>query len=60
MKTTPRIQYFPKFEVTNTISRMNQHKLVRARAPWAQIVAKTTNGYFAFESLEDYRTWRDR
>lgn len=55
-----RMTFIPKFEVANTISRINQHRLVRMRAPWAAVIAKVTGGYFAFETLNDYRTWRDR
>lgn len=59
-KILSRMLYIPKFNVANTISRINQSRLVRMRAPWAAVIAKTTNGYFAFETLDDYRTWRDR
>ena len=27
-------------------------------APWAAVIAKVDGGYMAFESQDDYRTWR--
>jgi hypothetical protein len=30
------------------------------RAPWASKVIKVTGGYLAFESVDDYRNWRNQ
>lgn len=30
----------------------------RRRCPWASVIAKVIGGYIAFESVEDYYTWR--
>lgn len=27
-------------------------------APWAAVIARTAYGFMAFESVDDYRTWR--
>jgi hypothetical protein len=30
------------------------------RAPWAAKIAKVYGGYMAFESVTDYRTWKNQ
>lgn len=30
----------------------------KRRAPWAAIIAKVTGGFIAFESIDDYKTWK--
>jgi len=30
------------------------------QAPWAAIIAKAEGGYWAFESLVDYRIWKSQ
>jgi hypothetical protein len=32
----------------------------RKAAPWATVIAKVTGGYKAFESIQDYETWRNQ
>ena len=32
----------------------------RKLAPWAAIVAKVEGGYIAFESVQDYTTWKNQ
>jgi hypothetical protein len=32
----------------------------KRRAPWAAIIAKVDSGFMAFESPDDYRTWRNQ
>jgi hypothetical protein len=29
------------------------------RAPWAAIICRVEGGFIAFESMQDYRTWRE-
>jgi len=29
-------------------------------APWAAVLARVAGGYMAFESINDYRTWRNQ
>jgi hypothetical protein len=31
---------------------------VKRRCPWAAVIARTDGGWMAFESVDDYRTWR--
>jgi len=32
----------------------------RKLAPWAAIITKCEGGYQAFESVDDYRTWKNQ
>jgi hypothetical protein len=32
----------------------------KRRCPWAAVIAKVEGGYLAFESINDYRTWRNQ
>ncbi|WP_438435384.1 hypothetical protein [Gorillibacterium sp. sgz500922] len=32
----------------------------RKKAPWAAKVVKVTGGYLAFESINDYETWKNQ
>ena len=41
-------------EFVPTASRAKAKRL----APWAAIIAKARGGYWAFESVDDYRVWR--
>lgn len=31
----------------------------RKTCPWAAVIVQVDGGYMAFESIDDYRTWRD-
>lgn len=31
---------------------------MRKRCPWAAVIARVEGGFVAFESRDDYRTWR--
>lgn len=33
-------------------------KEAKGRAPWAAVIVKVEGGYMAFESVQDYETWR--
>lgn len=33
-------------------------KTAKKRCPWAAVIAKVDGGYHAFESWQDYQTWR--
>ena len=35
-------------------------KTAKRRCPWASIVAKADGGYWCFESIEDYKTWKNQ
>lgn len=37
--------------------RCNRRSEAVAQCPWAAIIVKAGNGYMAFESVDDYRTW---
>lgn len=41
-------------EFVETKSRIK----VKRRFPWAVVVAEAEGGYWAFESMDDYRTWK--
>lgn len=30
----------------------------KRRCPWSAVIAKVEGGFMAFESVEDYKTWR--
>lgn len=32
----------------------------KRRCSWAAVIARVDGGYRAFESVEDYRTWRNQ
>lgn len=34
------------------------HKTARRRAPWACVIAEADGGYWAFEYVTDWQTWR--
>ena len=38
--------------------KCKSRKTARKYAPWAAIIAKAEGGFWAFESIEDYRIWR--
>ena len=35
-------------------------KQARQQAPWAAKIVKVDGGYKAFESLQDYKTWKNQ
>ena len=30
----------------------------KRHCPWAAVIAKADGGYWAFESIQDYKTWK--
>ena len=44
-----------------TETKITTSRRAAARAmPWASKIAKVVGGYKGFESIEDYRTWRNQ
>jgi len=39
---------------------VEKRKEAIVQAPWAAIIAKAEGGYWAFESLVDYRIWKSQ
>ena len=39
---------------------VNTKKAAQKLAPWAELVVKVTGGYRAFESQEDYKTFKNQ
>ena len=37
---------------------VGSYRTARKLCPWAAIIARVENGFIAFESVRDYRTWR--
>ena len=33
------------------------YSTAKRRCPWATVIAKACGGFWAFESITDYRTW---
>lgn len=32
----------------------------KRRCPWAAVIAKVEGGFMCFESVDDYRTWKNQ
>jgi len=37
---------------------VSSYSTAKRRAPWAAVIARVSGGFMAFESVDDYRTWR--
>jgi hypothetical protein len=36
------------------------YNTAKRKAPWACVIAKVCGGYTAFESVDDYRVWKNQ
>lgn len=45
---------------TSMMAGCKTAKEARQLAPWAAVVRKVCGGYMAWESVEDYRTWKSQ
>ena len=43
-----------------TFVECKSRSTARRHAPWATIIAKACGGFWAFESVDDYRTWKNQ
>lgn len=43
-----------------TFVECKSYHTARRHCPWASIIAKAYGGYWAFESVVDYQTWRNQ
>lgn len=39
---------------------VESRKEAKNEAPWASKIAKVVGGYMAFESVEDYKVWKNQ
>ena len=37
---------------------VKSYNTAKRRAPWASIIAKAENGFFAFECVNEYKRWK--
>ena len=37
---------------------VKSYSTAKRRAPWAAVIARVSGGFMAFESVNDYRTWK--
>ena len=40
--------------------RLKKRDLAEVAAPWAAVICKVEGGYMAFESIADWRTWKNQ
>jgi hypothetical protein len=38
----------------------NTRYMAKKECPWASVIAKVFGGFMAFESVEEYRTWKNQ